>query len=294
MDVSSLIDVTRQIPSGVEGFLTGGGVVLISTLFIILFLNIKRNKGKILPILIGVVGYVVFAVLGYNVVASLVMQIPGMADAYKDNATSAMIVLSMVSALMFTLARLATVKMMAINGYQDKGSFYNAGIGLSFGNIIVFGISIISMLVWCAGIAQNGLEGLFATMGNEETVISNYESIQPLFNYRPEAWFFMSLSYAMDIFLYAALMWADGCAATNRLPKVWHLFTGLMNFAVILPFDLYDGTTTAGYLIPFLVKAAFLAAVLCVIVKFTGHIDDEETAKKVMKKMPKIGNLSKL
>lgn len=293
-NIGSLIDLTKQLPAGVEGFLSGGGIVLISTLFIILFLNIKKNKGKGLPVLIGAVGYVIFAVLGYNLIATIIMQIPGMADAYADNSSAVMIVLCITSAFMYTCARLATVKVMAINKYNDKGSFYNAGIGLSLGNIIVFGLSIITMLVWCSGINQNGLESLFSMMEDEQSIVSSYEQIQPLFDYQAPAWFFVSLSYAMDIFLYALLMWVDGCAQTNRLPKIWHFIGGLMNFVVILPFDLYDGTTTAGYLVPFLIKAACLGAVVFIVLKYTKQIDEEEAVKKVTKKMPKVGNLSKL
>lgn len=283
----------KELPKGVEGVLIAGGIVLISTLFIILFLNIKKNKGKVVPIFIGAAGYIVFPVLGYNIVASLIMALPGVRDMYNDGVATVSVVLSIVTAVMFTLARLVVVKVMTINDYTGKGNFYNAGIGISLGNIVIFGMSLISLVVWCNAINQEGLQGIFSSLPAEE-VTSTWNSIEPLFTYHVAAWFVMALSYAIDILLYASLTWLDGCVAVGKLPKIWHLFGGLMNFAVILPFDLYEGSNLAGVVVPFAVKFVFMAVVVFIIAKYTGRIDDEEVIKKNVKKMPKIGNLSKL
>lgn len=287
------IDLTKTVPAGAEGMLIAAGVVLLSTLFIILFLNIKKNKAKFVPIFIGVAGYVVFPLLGYNIIASLLFAMPWASEMFADKATPTVIILSMVTALMFTLGRVVTVKVMKINGYLGKGNFFNAGIGLSLGNIVVFGLSLISLVVWNNAIEQEGLVKIFEAFSQEEAQ-STWNSIIPLLDYHVGAWFVMALSYAVDILMYAALMWVDGCASLDKLPKVWHLFGGLMNFAVILPFDMYDGTTVMGYVVPFAVKFAFMAVVLFIVLKYTGEIDDEEVMEKNKKKMPKIGNLSKL
>lgn len=292
-DIISQIDFTKELPGGVEGLLIAGGIVLISTLFIILFLNIKKNKGKVAPIFMGVAGYIIFPILGYNIVASLIMALPGVRDMYNDGVATVSVVLSIVTAVMFTLARLVVVKVMKINDYTGKGNFYNAGIGISLGNIVIFGMSLVSLVVWCNAINQEGLQGIFGSLPAEE-VTSTWNSIEPLFTYHVAAWFVMALSYAIDILLYASLTWLDGCVAVGKLPKIWHLFGGLMNFAVILPFDLYDGTKIAGFVVPFVIKFIFMAVVVFIIAKYTGRIDDEEVMKKNIKKMPKIGNLSKL
>lgn len=287
------IDLTRELPAGVSGFLIAAGIVLISTVFILLFLNIKKNKGKVVPIFIGAASYVVFPLLGYNIVASLFLAIPGMRDMYNDGITTVTIMLSIITAFMFTFARIITVKVMKLNSYMGKGNFYNAGIGLSLGNIVVFGLSLISLVVWSNAIGQEGLAKIFEELTGDDA-ISTWNSILPLLDYEVTAWFVMALSYAVDILLYAALMWVDGCVVNGKLPKVWYIYGGLMNFAVIVPFDMYDGTNLMGFVAPFAVKFVFMAVVVFIIAKFTGKIDDEEVMQQEVKKMPKIGNLSKL
>lgn len=295
LDVSSLIDVTKTLPSGVSGYLTGGGIIMVSAVFIVLFLNIKRNQGKLAPVFIGALGYVVFGFLGYNAIASLIMSIsPTLKEAYEYGEAPAMIVLSLITAGMFSLGRMAVVKMMSHNDYRGIGSYYNAGLGISIGNIVFYGISIISMMVWTMGIEEQGLEMLFGAMNSEQEVIDTFESIQPLFNNEAPVWFFLALNYCMDILLYASLTWLTGCACEGKLPKIWYLYGFLMNFVAILPFDLYKGTTTTGYIVPFVVKAVILIAVIIVVNKVTGDIDRTGEGDKKLKKMPKIGNLSKL
>lgn len=295
-----VVDYSKTLPENVTTYLEVAGVLLISCVFIFLFINIKKNKGQFIPVLAGILGFAIFGFMTYNMlVVAIVNLIPGIQDLYAENTNSIIVLLAIVQAAMLTVARMVMANLLDKSKRLNKPNSFNLGIGIGIGNIVVYGITIITMIIWCTAIQQDGLEKIFSGLGDEAEIKSVYNSIVNVFDYKAEMWLALAVGYALDMIIQMMLTWLDACATLKKIPGVWHFIGCVINVITIVSFSIYDGTSYQGFLVPFTIKMLLTAAVVVIVLKVT-NVDmddqdrDEASKQRGFKSVAKMGNLSKL
>lgn len=291
------IDLTQQIPAGAQMYLGAGGIVIISVIFILLFISFKRFKSKFIPLLIGVVAYILFGYLLYNGCAALFLSIPGMYSAYNAGAVPPIMITTAIVALLYTIARIIISKCMD-KSLNSAGDSINYGIGLGLGNAVLYALTVLMLMTFASAVETNGMTGIFEQITNPEELQSIYDSYRPIFTNVPYVWLLLGLSYSMDIVLNAGLAVIVTGVSKGKIPKVWYVLTGVINFAVLLPYDLYDGTTAIGSILPFVIKSVLFVAAIYIIVRVNKQYQDGSLngkgPKMADKPMPKFGKLNQL
>ena len=64
--------------------------------------------------------------------------------------------------------------------FGTKGDIYLGGLGLGFGDALLYGFTVVSYFVWCIGIEGSGLEAALSEISGEE-LVATYQSISDLF-----------------------------------------------------------------------------------------------------------------
>jgi len=158
-------------------------------------------------------------------------------------------------------------------------------------------LSSITLVVWAAGINDVGLTELFKDFTEAEK-ITNYNSISLLFTAPPILWILLCISSIMDMVLNCGLAVLTFGAVSKKIPTWWYFATAAINFFVLLPFKVYDTSSTMGVIIPFAMKTIlFIVAVVVIfkidsnniggIISYTG-----KNNTKISSGMPKFGKLS--
>lgn len=74
----SMIDMSQTVPDSTASLISAGGMVILSVFLVLLFVIFIRYKAKIMPLIAGVLGYVIFIFMGSNFVISI---LPGLRKA---------------------------------------------------------------------------------------------------------------------------------------------------------------------------------------------------------------------
>ena len=70
------IDLLQTLPSGVEGMIMAGGILMLS-FFIVMFIVVKKRwEGKVVPFFLGLLSYVIFVFICVNLIMSAFAPIP--------------------------------------------------------------------------------------------------------------------------------------------------------------------------------------------------------------------------
>lgn len=290
------IDLTQSLPAGVTSYLGAGGIIIISAIIILLFIFIKNYKGKIAPLLLGILSYVVFMIMGYNLIVTLCFMIPGFTASYEYNEILFTILFLVVFVLLMTVGRIVSIKIMQAN-YDQAGDMLNFGLGLGVCDAIICAFSTLTLMIYATGINNVGMEALFKDF-TEAEIISSYNTISSLFTSPVYFWAILGLSAVIDLILNCGLAIIVFGAVTKKIPSWWYMASAGMNFAVILPFKLYDTSSSFGIIFPFAIKTILFMASILVIYKVDNKFLDGMIAFKSKKlystdkKMPKFGKLS--
>ena len=67
----SMIDMSQPVPDSTASLISAGGMVILSVFLVLLFVIFIRYKAKIMPLIAGVLGYVIFIFMGSNFVISI-------------------------------------------------------------------------------------------------------------------------------------------------------------------------------------------------------------------------------
>jgi len=289
------IDMTQTVSSDTVGYLGVVGMIIISSIFILIFIMFKRYKARFIPFLVGILAYCLFVFMGYNMIASLIFKAPGFEAAYNNSAVFNGINL-LVFVAMFTVARIISMKMMYPK-YDRPGDVLIFGLGISMCEALLFVFSSMILGTWATGINASGMTELFKDF-TQEDVISYYNSISLLFTAPSILWILLCISSIMDIVLNCGLAVLTFGVVSKKIPVWWYSVCAAINFLVILPFKLYDTSSTMGVIIPFAIKTVlFIVAIYAIyrvdtndiggIIRFKG-----KSQTKISTGMPKFGKLS--
>ena len=270
MNIESIenIDMTRKVADSVVTYLGAGGILIVSAIFVLLFIFIKRYKSSIMPLFMGILAYVVFGFLGYTILTSAIVSIPGIRAVYENNATTVVIMFTIILVLLYTVARIITMHVLK-DKLKTPGDVFTAGLGLGLCEAVLYGFTILALTTWCAGINSQGLQAIFEGFSQEQVseqyIIETYSQISGLFESPSELWLLLGISYVMDIIVNVGLMMIHNGVLSEKLPKMWYGIAIIMNFITVLPFKIYDGTSASNIWTMFGIKVIAVAACLYVV-----------------------------
>lgn len=254
------IDLTRTLPENLEGMIAGGGMIALSVIIVMIIVIIKRWKGRIIPLLLGLVAYLIIVFMIPNLLISALALIPNISVAFEYNPTSYIIIYSLLAAIASLVAKYM-LNAMILERYERKGDVYMAGIGLGLGDMILYAMTAISSYVWCLAIYNEGLASAFAGM-TEAEIASTYESIELLYSSPAIIWILFGLNAVMDMLVQFALTNVVYGAVKHQLSSNVYVITTVITFLSIISFQLYDEASITSIMICFAVKTIVCAAAI--------------------------------
>lgn len=254
------IDLTRTLPESLEGMIAGGGMIALSFIIVMIIVIMKRWKGRIIPMLLGLVAYLVIVFMIPNLLISALALIPNIATAFEYNPTTYVIIYSALAAVASLVAKYM-ISAMLLERYERKGDIYMAGIGLGTGDVVLYAMTAISSYVWCLAIYNEGLSAAMAGM-TEAEMASTYASIEMLYNSPVIIWILFGLNAVMDMLVQFALTNLVYGAVKHQLNSNAYVISAVITFLSLISFQLYDGTSIISIMICFAVKVLVCAATM--------------------------------
>lgn len=261
-------DFTQALPSDVSAMLTAGGILLLSAIIVLVIVITKRWKARIMPGILGVIAYIVFVFIFTNLTTSALALLPSVDHVFYNNPSTYIIVYAIIAAVGYTLARIVTAYMLK-DRFERQGDVYLAGIGLSLGDSILYGITTISYITWCTAINNNGMDMMLAEFSAEEAA-ETLETISVLFTAPSILWLLLGVSYVLDIVINIALINVVFGAVKGNLSKWWYGISAGIGFFATISFQLYDTDSIASILICFAIKLVIFAAAMYYTFKTAG------------------------
>lgn len=259
------IDMTQTVSKDTINYLGVVGILIISTIIVLMFIFFKRHKARVIPLLVGILGYIVFMFIGYNIMISLIFSIPGVQSIYDNNPKILTVLFLVVFVAMYMAARIIIGNVLFAN-YDQPGDVLAFGLGIGLCDALLYTFSSLTLMVMATGINTSGMTELFKDF-TEADMISTYDSISLLFTAPSVLWILLGISAVFDILLNCGLAILTFGVVSKKIPTWWYLICALINFIVILPFKFYDSTSTIGVIIPFAIKALFFLAAVYLINK---------------------------
>ena len=274
-------DMTQTLPAGLTGMISAGGILLLSAYIVLLIVVIKRWHGRFMPLLLGVISYVIFGFIFSELIVSALALIPSIDVAFEYNPTSQKIIQGILTAVGFTIARVIMGNMLK-DRFERQGDIYMAGIGLSIGESFLVGLTYISSLVWCVSINSSGLQTTVedATAGvSEQLAAETIQSIASLVQTPIIFWLLLGVSCVLDIIIGIVLMNAVYGVVKKQIPNWIAGVTLGVHFINAISFQLYNEQSLSSILICFAVKLiCFAVSVYFITAQSRGKIQYEEEA----------------
>lgn len=254
------IDYTQALPDGLSTMITAGGILLLSAIIVMTIVIAKRWKGRFIPMLLGIVAYIIFGFICTNLITSVIALIPGTDAVFTNSPNTYKIVYYITATIAFTVARIVC-SYMYVERYERQGDIYLGGIGLGLGDCALYGITSIINLTWVTAISSTGLESVFADFAPDQ-VASTYESISNLFTAPTFLWLLLAISCIYDIVLNIALMNVVYGAVKGQIAKYWIGVSAAFHFVTVISFQFYEETAPSSVALWFCVKTVIFVAVV--------------------------------
>ena len=113
--------------------------------------------------------------------------------------------------------------------FERKGDVYLAGIGLSIGDSLLYGMTAISYITWCTAIQAGQAQDMLAQLAAEE-VTTTYETVSALFTTPSVLWLLLGVNCILDMVLNIALMNVIFGVIKGNLAKWWYGVTAAVTF----------------------------------------------------------------
>lgn len=261
-------DFGQTLPSGVSSMLSAGGILLLSAVIVMVVVIMKRWKGRIMPGILGVVAYLIFVFVFTNLLTSALTLVPGVDNVFYNNPATYNIVYGITAAVGFTIARVITAYMLK-DRFERQGDVYIAGIGLSLGDSILYGITVISYMTWCTAI-NSGEIGLLIADYTAEEAATTLETVSSLFTSPSLLWLLLGVNCVLDMVMNIALINMVFGAVKGNVSKWWYGITGVIQFFSTISFQLYDAESIVSILVCFAIKLIIFAATMYYTFKTAG------------------------
>ena len=251
------IDYSLTLAPETPGMLLAGGVLALSV-FIVMFIIIrKRWKARVLPFFMALVVFSLVRIF-VMLVESALMLVPSIDAAFEYNATALSMIDCILAAVGYMAARWAVARILE-GRFDGQGDVLIAGLGLGFGDALLYGFTIMSNYVWCIAVDNGNLAQAFEGL-SESDALTTFQSLSDLFYAPSVLWLLMGVSAAIDIVLHVLLTTVIYGVVKSYVPSMWHAICTIIYAAVIIPFQIYDSTSLTSIGICFAVKLVIFAA----------------------------------
>ncbi len=252
------IDFTKVLPEGLEMTIGLGLCLLMTVISVLAILFVKRWKGRILPLFLGLVASIVVSFVPTALIISLMSAIPSVGEAFTYNPQAYIIINCGLLAVTGLLARYVAAKMM-VDKYERQGDIYMVGLGVGIGGAINYAMTAISMYVWCVAISADGLETLLGEMSAEEA-LATYESIEMMYVAPVALWIIFAVNAVLDIIQQMVFTNMTYGILKGKINSMWYAISALVSFLTLITFQMYDVASLNSILIWFAVKLAIFFA----------------------------------
>ncbi|MBQ4282417.1 MAG: hypothetical protein IJB96_00630 [Lachnospira sp.] len=248
-------DITGKLPAELELMVGAGGMLMLTAVLIMIILFKKRWHGRIIPMLLGLAAYFVFVFTPTNLILSAFSLIPSVAEGFIYNPQAGTIVYCVLLAATGVVAKIVVNKMLS-QRYEKQGDVYMAGLGIGLGDAILYGMTAISIYIWCIAINSDGIESVLAGLEgmSEQELASTYESLNSMYVAPAILWLLYGVNAVIDIVTQFILTNITYGISKGYVPTMWYGISMAISFAVTITFLLFDEASLVSILIWFAVK----------------------------------------
>ncbi len=251
------IDYSLTLAAGTTGMLMAGGILALSV-FIVMFIVIKKRWGaKILPFFIGLFMFSLVRIF-VMLAESVLMLVPSIEYAFDYNDTALTVIDCILATVGYMAARWGLAKMIS-GKYDRQGDVLMSGLGLGFGDAVLYGFTVISNYVWCIAIDNGTLSEAFDGLTQSEA-LTTFQSLSDLFYAPAILWAVMGASAVIDMILQMLLATTVYGVVKSYVPSVFNIICAVIYAAVVISFQLYDSTSLTSIAVCFLIKVVLFAA----------------------------------
>lgn len=253
------IDFGQTVSSGAASMLVAGAILVLSVLIVAIIITAKRWKGRVIPLLLGLLSYVIFGFMFSQMFMSIIRLIPSVDMSFTYNSSSYIVVYNIVFAVGLAIARWFTVKLMA-DKYNRAGDVILAGTGIALGDtVMMYGLSVLSYYVYAQAISASGLqkvvEDMLSSGLSAEEVMTEYTAnMAQLFNAPEPLWFIMGLATVLDIVLNIILCIVAYGSVKKQINYMLPYYAILIQFVSNILFQVYNPYSLANIIILFTIK----------------------------------------
>lgn len=253
------IDFGQTVSSGAVSMLVAGAILVLSVLIVAIIITAKRWKGRAIPLLLGLLSYVIFGFMFSQMFMSIIRLIPSVDMSFTYNSSSYIVVYNIVFAVGLAIARWFTVKLMA-DKYNRAGDVILAGTGIALGDaVMMYGLSVLSYYVYAQAISASGLqkvvEDMLSSGLSAEEVMTEYTAnMAQLFNAPEPLWFIMGLATVLDIVLNIILCIVAYGSVKKQINYMLPYYAILIQFVSNILFQVYNAYSLANIIILFTIK----------------------------------------
>lgn len=253
------IDFGQTVSFGAVSMLVAGAILVLSVLIVAIIITAKRWKGRAIPLLLGLLSYVIFGFMFSQMFMSIIRLIPSVDMSFTYNSSSYIVVYNIVFAVGLAIARWFTVKLMA-DKYNRAGDVILAGTGIALGDaVMMYGLSVLSYYVYAQAISASGLqkvvEDMLSSGLSAEEVMTEYTAnMAQLFNAPEPLWFIMGLAAVLDIVLNIILCIVVYGSVKKQINYMLPYYAIIIQFVSNILFQVYNPYSLANIIILFTIK----------------------------------------
>lgn len=253
------INFDQTVSASTVNMIAAGAILVLSVLIVLIIVTIKRWHGRFIPMMLGLLGYVVFGFMFSQMFMSIIRLAPNIDQTFTYNTTSYIVIYNIVLAAGFGIARWFAAKLM-VGRFDREGDVILAGTGLAIGDaVVMYGLSILSFYVYAQAISSRGLEQAIQDMLSSgisaDNIMTEYTSnISQLFSSPDVLWVLMGLSAVLDILLNVLLFMVVYGVMKKQVNYMYAYYAIIVQFASNILFQLYNAFSLTSILTLFGVK----------------------------------------
>ncbi len=261
------IDFGQTVSSGAVSMLVVGAILVLSVLIVAIIITAKRWKGRVIPLLLGILSYVIFGFMFSQMFMSIIRLIPSVDMSFTYNSSSYIVVYNIVFAVGLAIARWFTVKLMA-DKYNRAGDVILAGTGIALGDtVMMYGLSVLSYYVYAQAISASGLqkvvEDMLSSGLSAEEVMTEYTAnMAQLFNAPEPLWFIMGLATVLDIVLNIILCIVVYGSVKKQINYMLPYYAIIIQFVSNILFQVYNAYSLSNIIILFTIKLVVVIGII--------------------------------
>ncbi len=253
------INFDQTVSASTVNMIAAGAILVLSVLIVLIIVTIKRWHGRFIPMMLGLLGYVVFGFMFSQMFMSIIRLAPNIDQTFTYNTTSYIVIYNIVLAAGFGIARWFAAKLM-VGRFDREGDVILAGTGLAIGDaVVMYGLSILSFYVYAQAISSRGLEQAIQDMLSSgisaDNIMTEYTSnISQLFSSPDVLWVLMGLSAVLDILLNVLLFMVVYGVMKKQVNYMYAYYAIIVQFASNILFQLYNAFSLTSILTLFGIK----------------------------------------